>query len=297
MQWLRYFLAECKGYLEYFIIPAATMLMPWWLAIRYFRLLAYIPWLYDFSTRYRVAGAESVGLLKGNRAAWIRACKISQMVDLADMFLLTARRKRYVNKYIKDNFSACLTDQQIIFTPHYGGGIWAFFLLAQKGMPAAILINRPQGKWRAADLSGRFRLWVLRKKGFLVFDSMNVLLLRQALREKRSIFVLPDIPQTPNVESFQIPTALGELNLVSGFFKLADGRKIAVVNAIFDLDVHNGKRFFDADCHQGLSATQYAIKFAEKTAAAISKKSYLWHMAVEAAAVLKVPKTKNIDGD
>lgn len=279
--------------MELFIIPAATVLMPWWLAIRYFRLVAYIPWLYDFSTRHRVAGADSVGLLKGNRAAWIRACKISQMVDLADMFLLITRRGGYVRRHIEDNFSSCLTGRQIIFTPHYGSGIWAFFLLAQKKIPAAILINRPRGRWRTGDLNGRFRLWVLRKKGFLVFDSSNVILLRQALREQRSIFVLPDMPRNPNVDSYQVPTALGRLNLTAGFFKLAESRKTTVVNATFDLDVHSGKRFFNANSHQGLTAEQYAAEFANKAAEAIAAKPYLWHMAFEAAAVIEVSEDKS----
>lgn len=293
MKWLRLLLAESKGYLENFIIPMLTVLMPWWLAIRYFRLIAYVPWLYDLSTRHRVAGVEKLGLLKGDRAAWIRACKVSQMVDLADMFLLFTRRDGYVQKYISDNFSPNLTDRQIIFIPHYGAGIWSFRLLARKKVPVAIFINRPVGKWRAADLSGRLRLWLLRREGVLVFDSENIYSLREALRSEKSIFVGPDMPRNPNVDSYQVPTTLGELNLNAGFFKLAENRNIAVVNAIFDLDVHSGKRFFDADCHRDLTAKQYAKKFAEKTAAAVADKSYLWQMAVQATAVIETSKAEN----
>lgn len=293
MKWWRFFLTECKGYLEYFIIPAATVLMPWWLAIRYFRLLAYVPWLYDLSTRHRADGAEAMGLLKGNRAAWIRACKISQMVDLADMFLLLTRRDGYIKKYIEDNFSSCLTDQQIMFNPHYGAGIWSFRLLAKKNIQAAILINRPPGKWRASDLNGRFRLWAMRREGVLLFNGENIYALRQALRGKRSIFVGPDMPKNLQIESYQVSTKIGDFNLISGFFRLAESQKVAVVNAIFDLDVHTGKRFFSADCYQGLTAEQYATKFANQTAAVIADKSYLWHMAVEAEAIIEVAKTNN----
>lgn len=290
MNYLRIALRECRDYLEYFIIPAMAVIMPWWLAIRWFRLVANVPFLYRGPSNLRMEGAKQVDLLNESPASWQKKTKIAMMIDLADMFILLVWGKRHIQRYVTDDFSDKLLSQQLIATPHYGTGILAYRLLADKKISTAMLIDFYTDGYRALNFFSRFRLWSLQKAGVRVFDPRDIQVVRQALRDECSILFMPDLPQNASVRSYQILTDGGKLNVASRFFELAEKRHLPVLYAIFDIDLSTGRRHFTAEMQVQLNAEQYAQCFAEKTINAIKQQSYLWHMTVVASQVLQPNK-------
>ncbi len=294
MSLYRRVICELRDYIECFVIPAVAVVLPWWLAFRFFRAVAYVPFLYRHMTVPCVEGARYLQLLGDNEAAWQRAAKVIAMVDYADIFLLATRSKSYVSKYCDENISARLTEQQIIFTPHYGAGGWLYALLIKEKHSPAVLINLPPSSWRARYLIGRLRLAVLRRIGVLVMPPENVLAVRKIIREKKTLVVMPDIPINYDTANFQLCTDLGRLNVASGFFQLAEKRQIPLLTVTLAVNPHHGRREFDGEYWSDLTAIQYAEKFARQTVEAIKKYPPQWRMMVVAPQVI-LPKTSNDD--
>lgn len=286
MKLMRLLLRECLHYIEYFILPAMAVIMPWWLAIRWFRLLAYVPFLYRANVEACVAGAMSMNLLGADTAAWRRACRVCQMVDASDVFLLATRGQRYMEKYIDETLSQQLQAQQIIFFPHYGAGMWVYKLLFKQGIKAALLVNPEAGRLNALSLLGRFRVWVLARHGVSMLPANDMKLLRQALQEKKTILLSPDMPYFSDKGAYQIPTELGRLNVMSRFFELAESRQIPVVNCAFGVDIQTGRREFTASTAATQAAKAQAEDFAALTVKVIRQRPYLWRMMVMAPQVL-----------
>lgn len=286
MNYIHLTLRECRSYIEYFIIPAMAVIMPWWLTIRFFRLLAYLPFLYRENADACVVGAKHLNLLGDNQAAWKRACKVCQMVDAADVFLLAARGFRYADKYIDETLSAQLQDQQMVFFPHYGAGMWAYKLLFRQEVEMILLVNPEKGRLNAQSLLGRFRLWVLKRHGVTMIPANDMKLLRTALQAKQTILLSPDMPYAAEKSAYQIPTDLGRLNVMSRFFELAEKREIPILNCAFGLDVRTGQRYFDVSVPDNQTAIASAKDFAALTVEAIKKRPYLWRMMVMAPQVM-----------
>lgn len=285
LEMLKKITRELGDYLELFVIPALSVLMPWPLAMRFFRLVARVPFLYTESTRNALAGGHYLGLVD-DEARWIRQCKIGQIVDFADVFWLMTRGEGYLNRYVDENLSQQLSEQQIIFVPHYGAGMWIYPLLVNHGVPLTLLVNSPTKAWRARQLYGRLRFYWLKRLGVRIITAKDMLAVRDALRKKRSILVLPDLPQAADLKAYQLPTELGELNVASSFFELAENRKIPIINAILDLDIATGRRVFTAERWENQSASDMATAFAEKTVTAIKRRPYLWWMLVVAPQIM-----------
>ncbi len=278
---LRLLLRECRGYVENFIVPAIAVVLPWSLTISFYRYIAMIPWLYRSATNARFAGAKQLNLASdAEEKRWKRKAKMGQMIDLADIFLLLTRGDGFVKKYISDSFSEHLSEQQVIFTPHYGAGVLVYRLLQRKNIAVAMLINHPKGRYRVQDLCARFRLWGLRRAGVLVFDPGDIMAVRKALKAGHSLLIMPDMPVLEGVESYRVATEYGDLNLTSRFFQLAETRKMPVVTVVFDVDVNTGLRYFSGAQQRELSALEYAQTFAEQLVLALKQRPYLWHMLV-----------------
>lgn len=287
MNKLRTLAKEALFYVECFVIPAIAVVLPWWLTFKLFRLIAHLPYLYNPVVRPSLEGAKYLGVVNGSEEQWCRAAKVTAMVDYADVFLLAFRRSTYLKKYCKENIRETLTQQQIIFTPHYGAGGWLYRLLIDEQLKVAVLINRPPKSWRAQDLIGHLRLSVLEKMGVLIMPPEDILALRQILREKRTLVVMPDIPNTYDTDCYQPQTALGKLNVASGFFDLAEKRDIPVIMTILGVNPKTGYREFTGVSALYQSAKQNARSFAELTAKAISKHSHQWRMLIVAPQVIQ----------
>lgn len=286
---IRSVLRECRDYLECFIIPAMAMMMPWWLVVRVFHLLAYVPWLY----RHCLICLEGARHLKLSNidgmteAQWVHACKVGQMIEYADIYLILANRKSYWKKYIDTDIDEKIQDKQVIFTPHYGAGMWMYWYLRQKNSQAVMFVNAPRGKSLSAHhCLARLRLWILRRLGAKIVSPDNLLALREVLRSGATIIVGPDIPVEAGVDFYTPETSLGRLNLTSRFFDLAEKRKLPVLHIIFAIDVQNGHRKFTVKAQCKQTAISYAQTFADLAATAIKKQPYLWRMLIVAPEVM-----------
>ncbi|PID65991.1 MAG: hypothetical protein CR977_00030 [Gammaproteobacteria bacterium] len=288
MRLIRLLLRECRDYVQYFVIPALAVVMPWWLAIRFFRLVAYIPFLYRQTSQLCLVGARHLQLIEASgmsEAAWLRACKVGQIIDYADIFMLVVGRKDYWQRYVTENFSGLFQAQQMIFTPHYGAGMWVYWYLRQQGCLAVMFANRPRSNNADARL-GRLRFRVLEKLGAVIVSPDNLQALRPLLRQQATIIVGPDIPVAEGVKFYRPLTDLGYLNLTARFFDLAEKRNLQVLNIVFSVDIDSGQREFEARLLTGETAQNYAAAFARQSVEAIKKRSYLWRMLVAAPQVM-----------
>ncbi len=272
--------------MELFIIPGIAVFFPWWITIRLYRCLAYLPFLYRLRTQGCAEGARYLGLLWEDEKAWIRMNKINVMVDFADAFLLLTRSNRYWHKYIDENITRQLQKQQIIFFPHYGAGAWLYRILLNNNNDIYAMGDALPKNFSVESLYLRFRVWVLRRYRATYIRSNDMRGIRAALKQQGTILVCPDMPEIQGAESFKITTALGRLNVLSRFFKLAENRQLPVMCAVFALDPITGRRHFDAVSLTEKTAEECASVFADKTVAAIQQQSYLWRMMVNAPQVI-----------
>lgn len=289
-------LRALRDYIELLLIPGLSIFLPWWLTIRLYRLLAYVPFLYRASTLPCLAGAKALDLLKGDEKAWIRACKVGLMVDLADPFLVLFRGKAFMKRYIKENIYEQLQEQQIIFVPHFGAGMFLYKMLQQENINVALIGNDFPRNYSAVSLISQLRLYALTKMGTTTIWNDNMMGVRQVLRDKQTLLILPDVPRSYGWQSYPIETQIGQLNIASRYFSLAEKRHIPVMNAIMGLDIVTGNRQFKAEIYdKTLSAQEYAQCFAELATQAIVEQSYLWRMLVVGEDVLLVEKNQQDD--
>ncbi len=285
MRLIRLLLRECRDYVQYFVIPALAVVMPWWLAIRFFRLVAYVPFLYRTNAEACINGAEYLNLVGNDKTAWLRAYKVCQMVDVADVFLLATRGKGYWKKYIHENVSELLSSRSIIFFPHYGAGMWLLRIIALNRLQPNLLVNRLDKSLTAYNLLNRLRVKVLQGCGVKLIFADDLKCIKAALQNEEIILVSPDMPQS-HVASFQSETELGKLNIMSQFFFLAERRSLAVINVVLGFEISSGVRLFEAQIHKEKTAEVYANYFARQTVEAIKKHPYFWRMMVMAPQVM-----------
>lgn len=284
-------LKECRDWLEYLLIPAVSVILPWSLSVKFFWLVARLPFLYKAQTEHCLIGAQALNLApKDNEEQWIKNCKMNVMIDLADVFLMMIRGKSFWKKHIIDEVTPLLREQQIIFFPHYGAGAWLYKILHDKNLPIRAVGNPIQTSYSAAGISLRLRVWILTRHNAKHIIPDNVLAIRPAIKEKATILVSPDMPRNDDSHAYQIPTPIGEINILSSFFKLAENRDIPALAAVFSLDPKTGKRYFYAKQLTSKDAYQNATDFAAFATKEIAKHPYLWRMAALAPQVLKANK-------
>lgn len=280
-------LKECRDWLEYLLIPAVSVILPWSLSVKFFWLVARVPFLYRNTTLHCLAGAKHLNVVEPlTEAQWIQHCKVSQMIDLADIFLMLTRGRSYWDKYIDENLSEQLDEQQFIFTPHYGGGMWLYKLLFLQQRNVYALFNLDKMTFKAASLSSHLRMHVLKKHGVKIVSPQSISAVRNILKENGSIVVGPDLPTTYDIKTYQPITPWGKLNLAAQFFDLAARRDITVMHTVFAMDVKTGRRHFTAEVQPKASAEVYASAFAKLTATAIAERPYLWRMLIVAPEVM-----------
>ncbi len=280
------FFNELLDFIEIFLIPSVSVILPWKVTVFIFKGLSYIPFLYTECLDESVIYADKMGLLI-NKNNWIRAHKVIKMVDSADVFLCMTRGKGYIDKYVKNNFDDRILEQNIIFFPHYGAGMWIYKYFAINGKKSNLLMNDVPNVFSFRNLGGRFRLYVLAKYcNTKIIVPSNMLEIRKVLKNKETILVAPDAPKKDENSSFGIDTDIGVFSVNSSFFKLAESRKINVVNVSFDYNYHSGFRDYEADYLSTGTAFEYATKFAYKTVALIKAKSYLWTIIMVAPRII-----------
>lgn len=282
-------LKEIRDWLEYLIIPAISVILPWTVTVKFFWLVARVPWLYRNTTMHCLIGAKYLNLVEPlSETEWIRCCKVGQMIDLADAFLILFRGKKFINKYITENISEQLLQQQIIFTPHFGAGMFVYKLLQINGIKVTLIGNDFARNWRAASLISRLRLYALTKSGTTVIWNSNMIKVREVLHQKQTIIILPDVPDSYGWDTIRVETGRAELNVAMRYFHLAEKRQIPVMNVISDIDVKNGYRQFEAVLQPSADARTYAQSFAEQAVLAIVNHTHLWRMLVIAPQVLSL---------
>lgn len=282
----RWLIQEIRGFVEYLLIPSLAVILPWRWCVFVFHQLAKWSWLYhDYVPTMSEQAAQS-GLVDDEKR-WQQYCKVIRMIDAADVFLCLTRGRRYLTRYVQHNFDERLSKQAMIFFPHYGAGIWLYRYLAAKGVKSNLLVNPIEKKFSGYNILCRLRIWALahRANTTVIYPS-DMLTIRRALRAGETLLVAPDVPETAGVSAFKIETELGKLNVMSGFFKLAERRQLPVFSVVLGCDIRTGLREFDGAFLIATSATENATYFARQTVAAILHRSYLWHMWVARPQVL-----------
>lgn len=280
-------LKELRDWLEYLIIPSVAVILPWPITVRFFWLIARLPFLYRSQTLHCLAGAKTLNLVnKDEEKQWLAHCKINVMVDLADIFLLMTRGDSFWKKYITDEVTPLLKDQQIIFFPHYGSGMWIYRILANQKLPIRAIGNPIKKGFSAIDINLRLRVWILMRHNAKQVLPNNLISIRNALKNKVALLVSPDMPKNESNRAYTIETDLGNINILSSFFKLSESQSIPAIAAVFSLDSKTGRRHFYAQELSDDKAYDKAEVFAKITADAIMTKPYLWRMMALAPEVL-----------
>lgn len=280
-------LKELRDWLEYLIIPSVAVILPWPITVRFFWLIARLPFLYRQQTLHCLAGAKNLNLVPQNdEKKWLLNCKINVMVDLADIFLLMTRSNNFWKKYIIDEVTPLLKERQIVFFPHYGSGMWIYRILANQNIPIRAIGNPIKKGLSAIELNLRLRVWILMRHNAKQVLPGNLISIRNMLKNKVALLVSPDMPKNEYNRAYAIKTDLGKINILSSFFKLSESQSIPAIAAVFSLDPKTGKRYFYAQELSADKAYDKAEAFAKITADAIIAKPYLWRMMALAPEVI-----------
>lgn len=282
IKWLR---DELQDAIEFFILPIPTIFLPWRLAYRYIKLVSHLPF-YNRGVPASYQNALELGLVaESDKKNWIKSNKISQLVDVCDIYLCWLRGDRFLDKYVHTNFDdKSLVQQLLVSFPHYGTGLWLYRYLNRLGLRSNLLINplkkvpfftRPFFR----TLSYRLRAFVLTKYcGVNIISPGDMATVRNALRNQEIILVSADMPYQAGVKSYQVKTTLGKLNVTAGFFDLAERRQMPATNMVLGFDIKTGNRQFEMDGVSQLSALEQVQRFGKITETAIYKYSFLWRM-------------------
>lgn len=293
-EWLRQAEIECREAIEFLIIPFIGACLPYPIGLRWFKLMARLPWIYAPGVQSAFDNAVALGVADADDfRTWSVRTKVSQMIDHADVFFLWTRGRGYFSRYVSHNFNEIdWVNADAVFFPHYGTGGWLYFFLAQQQRDNVLLVNPlPKSTWLSKNWA-RIRLYKLRERVFAkrlctrFMSPGDLLSIRKVLQKKEIILISADMPVRAEMKSYQPSTALGKLNVAASFFDLAARRDLSVVHVVLGFDYASGKREFQAVASSGQDAASHAQHFADVSVKAISARPWLWRMMQLAKEVL-----------
>lgn len=200
---LRRAVRECRDALEFVVLPGLAVVLPWRWAFAAFRWVARWPGLYRVDTEQAVAQAIAHGACTPEGAsvfAWER--RLVQLVDHADHYLYRTRSHRWLDRHVDIVGTWNGADRAgMLWTFHWGAGMWALLHARNSGMRAQMVLAKPQG----ADFVGRqvFARYIRARMRSveqalgrpIVFVPRGMAGVRGAVARSEQLVVVMDVPE------------------------------------------------------------------------------------------------------
>lgn len=240
---------ETSDLLELVLLPALAVLLPWSLGYRILRRLSDLIRPYAEAGRIAQDKATSRGWV-GDSLHWSRVRRLVTLVDHADLYLAKTRSDAWLAQHVDVEGEWPPSGQPgIIFTFHWGAGMWALRHAKASGLRAHALVAPLDGEQfarrRILLAYARTRTAeVARSLGCPTLDTSSSLRpVLQALRRGEQVVAAVDVP-TDQVSASQEIELLGETARVPrGLLRLAVDQRVPVTVYLTGLNCESGRRF------------------------------------------------------
>lgn len=294
--------AECRDALECVLLPGLAVALPWRWAFRLFRWLARWPMLYRVDTEQAVAQALVHGLCTPQTAAlfaWER--RLVQLVDHADHYLYRTRSRRWLNLHVDIVGTWQDIDRAgMLWTFHWGAGMWALLHARKAGMRAQMVLAAPQGP----DFVGRlvFSHYIRSRLKSVqqalgrptVFVPGAMAGIRAAIARDEQLVVVMDVPEDRVGPVRLARLRLNPVSVPAALPNMAVELGLPVTVFTMGLDVVTGRRqlrMVSMGVHSDPQALSDAV-FAELDAL-LDAQPAAWHLWAQAPRFLRVRAVDN----
>ena len=240
---------EALDLLELVLLPGLAALLPWPLAFRLLRGLAWCPWLYRASCTQALAAAQAHGMVAADPAAWLREHRLVMLVDHADLYLARTRSDRWLRRYMDVQGDWGVRGQAaLLVTFHWAAGMWAHRHAQASGLRPHMLLARQDrggyvGRWVLGHYTRARANTVARADGQDVIRVPGAMpALTQALDRQEQIIVVLDVPPDQVKETAPQQVLGRTVHMPIALPRLAVRRRLPVTVFTLGLDVRTGRR-------------------------------------------------------
>jgi hypothetical protein len=239
---------EARDLLELVLVPGLAAVLPWRLCFAAFRLLSRWRFLYREACDAALEQAQARGHVR-DAAAWQRTRRLVTLVDHADYYLAVTRTDRYLRRHlVKHGEWPAPGAAAVLFTFHWGAGMWGLRHIAARGLQAHALVaaHRPElfpGRRVRYWYYGRRNLAVARALGCPPLDvSRSMRPVIKALRGDGQIVAAVDVPSDQVAASESIDFIGRRARVPRGLLRLAVDAGVPVTVFLTGIRLRDGKR-------------------------------------------------------
>jgi hypothetical protein len=275
--------------LSLFALPAFAARLPWPIAFRVLKLLAFTTPAFRFEANvaWREATAY-VGDRDGGR--WRRRFRLVRWVERVDAFLAVRRPAAWWLRQIDVHGDIdALTAPSLVLTCHWGAGAWIWTVLREHGIRARFLARRPDvrdfGRSRIAQRYAELRERALARAGCagVIFLGDSSARMRAAWDVGESVLGMIDVPADPARRWARVSLLGREARLPSGLLHRAAASGVPTVIVTCGIDVVCGRRVLHVErIADGVAVDDAAALYATHLDARLREAPELWHLWHEA---------------
>ena len=291
VRWLTRLWQELRDLVEYVVLPGLAAVLPWRLCYRLFRVLAHWPWLYGRQCTAALEQAQLHGMVSdGCAAKWLWMRRLVTLLDHADHYLFRTRSTAWMKRHVRVRGAWAPVDgAALLWTFHWGMGMWALCHARAHGIRARMVLAAPQGR----DFAGRAVFgWYVRARMRsvalalgtpVIFVPGGMREIRESLEEGQSIVVVMDVPQD-QVSVTSITELLGMRVSVPAILpRMAQEHGLPVTVFHMGLDVATGDRLLTIDTlEEGLGARALMDQTFAQLDFLLRREPAAWHLWTEA---------------
>jgi hypothetical protein len=244
---------ELRDALELFLVPGVSILLPWFLCFRLYRVLSRQPWLYAAQTEHALQAAQRVGVVD-DPVGWSADFRLTQIIDHADLYLSRFRSDRWLQRHVcasGDSWPRCGGFVLVGF--HWGVGMWVLRHLRSQGLRTAIVSNHIVRKDYPGQVVrywyGRIRMAEAQRIGRspLIFTGggvrrMSVRRMLSVIGDGTSVMALIDLPLGGAGRGLPVRFLGRSARFPSGLTRMAFVKGIPVLTFRVGLDRTTGAR-------------------------------------------------------
>ncbi|AVS65958.1 hypothetical protein C8245_09975 [Paracidovorax avenae] len=240
---------ESRDLLEVVVLPGLAAVLPWTVCFRLFRRMAHWRWLYRDACEAALEQASSRGWVHGLAEEWLAERRLVTLLDHADHYLFRTRSAAWMRRHVEvDGAWSGAGKAGLLFTFHWGAGMWALCHASTAGMRGNMVLAAPGGR----DFVGR---WVFGRYVRARMRSVEMALhrpvvfvpggmegVRQALRRDEQVVVVIDVPED-QVNVTRTATILGQpVSVPAVLPQMAVDRSLPATVFYMGIDLQSGRR-------------------------------------------------------
>lgn len=239
---------ELRSLLEYWLLPALAIPLPWPWAFRLLRRIARHPYLYAAEWAPALAQARQLLPIE-DEADWAWRFRLARLVDHADYWLSRTRGDGWMRRHIDGLREFPLHDRAAVGVFfHWCAGLWSVRALHASGAAAAVLAGRfstrSMGGARLGYLYGHLRLKELARVGGrpLIYAPGTVKRALADLAAGHWVIGTPDVPPTETALGVPVTLFGRPAHFAEGLLLIARRAQVPVVVFTLALDFDSGRR-------------------------------------------------------